>query len=68
MRADFTSFVYRKAFILSAGLDFSFDTADLKSHVTNLSVNKHFPNHPGQVPCELDKEFPHVSNALSVFE
>jgi hypothetical protein len=34
--------------------------ADVKRHITNLSVNKHMPHHPGQIPCHLPSEYPEV--------
>lgn len=60
MMADGTAMVYRKAFILSAGLDFDYNDDDVRKHVTNLSVNKKFAGHPGQVPCNLLEEYPQV--------
>lgn len=62
LNADMSALVYQKAFILTAGLDFSYDDTDLKRHVTNLSVNKHFKNHPGQVPCDLLESYPEVGS------
>lgn len=60
MTANGTAHVYQKAFILSAGLDFDYADADVRKHVTNLSVNKRFVGHPGQVPCLLPQEYPEV--------
>lgn len=54
------SLLYQNCFILTAGLDFDTQTTDLRKHVTNLSINKRFPNHPGQVPCHLPSEYPSV--------
>lgn len=60
MTAEGAALVYRKAFILSAGLDFDYADDDVRKHVTNLSVNKRFAGHPGQVPCNLENEYPEV--------
>lgn len=53
--------LYQKAFILTAGLDYDASVTDSKRHVTNLSVNKHIPKHPGQIPCHVPVEFAEVS-------
>lgn len=68
MKDDFSAYVYSKAFILTAGLDFDHADTDMRKHVTNLSVNKKFVNHPGQIPCALDKEYPHVSKLIYFIE
>lgn len=60
LTATFQSYVYEKAFILTSGLEFSDDIHDQRRHITNLSVNKHFAHHPGQVPCLLPQEYPEV--------
>lgn len=60
MSAIGTAHLYQKAFILSAGLDFDYADADVRKHVTNLSVNKRFAGHPGQVPCHLPVDYPQV--------
>lgn len=60
MMADGTAMVFQKAFILSAGLDFDYKDDDVRKHVTNLSVNKRFEGHPGQVPCDLQEKYPQV--------
>eukprot|EP01033_Poteriospumella_lacustris_P013421 gene13421-9611_t len=49
--------LYQKAFILTAGLDYDASVTDSKRHITNLSVNKHIPKHPGQIPCHVPFEF-----------
>ena len=59
--------VYQKAFILSASLDFDYNDDDVRKHVTNLSVNKRFVGHPGQVPCHLPEEYPEVRVFKMVF-
>ena len=64
--ADLTALVYEKCYILTAGMDYQTDTADITSHITNLSVNKHMPGYPGQVPCDLPTEFPEVSTNILV--
>ena len=60
MTATGAAHVYQKAFILSAGLDFAYEDDDVRRHVTNLSVNKRFEGHPGQVPCLLPEQYPQV--------
>jgi hypothetical protein len=60
MTATGAAHLYQMAFILSAGLPFDYQDADVRKHVTNLSVNKRFAGHPGQVPCHLPVEYPEV--------
>jgi hypothetical protein len=60
MMANSSAMVYRKAFILSAGLCFDYSDDDVRKHVTNLSVNKRFEGHPGQVPTDLHLDYPTV--------
>jgi hypothetical protein len=62
LRADMSALVYEKCFILCAGLDYDHadTTAEDKRHLTNLSINKKLPGHPGQVPCWLARECPEV--------
>lgn len=59
-----SALVYQKAFILTAGMDFNYSDQDPRRHVTNLSVNKRFANHPGQIPCDLIQEYPQVPPTL----
>ncbi|CAM9655530.1 unnamed protein product, partial [Ectocarpus fasciculatus] len=67
--ADLTALVYEKCYILTAGKDYQTDTADISSHITNLSVNKHIPGYPGQVPCDLPTEFPEAfENVCKLWE
>lgn len=66
MTASGAALVYRNSFILSAGLDFDYNDDDVRKHVTNLSINKRFAGHPGQVPCNLQLEYPEVGTPLSV--
>lgn len=56
--ADMTAMLYEKCFILTAGQDYRTDVTDASCHITNLSVNKRFAGHPGQVPCDLPAEYP----------
>jgi len=65
MRADGSAMVYDKCFILTAGFDFDTGDMDPRKHITNLSVNKRIPNHPGQIPCHLSKDFPEVYYILA---
>lgn len=48
------------AFILTAGYDYHTDDTESRRHITNLSVNKRLPGHPGQIPCHLPTEYPEV--------
>jgi hypothetical protein len=64
MKADMSSYVYHKAYILTAGEKFDQDAQSLNVHITNLSINKHFVGHPGQVPCDLSIERPQVHDAV----
>lgn len=66
MTAGGAALVYRNAFILSAGLDFDYKDDDMRKHVTNLSVNKRFAGHPGQVPCNLQTEYPEVLVCVNI--
>ena len=57
---DMSAYIYDQAFLLTAGFDFDLADADVTKHITNLSVNKKFKNHPGQIPCQLASEYPWV--------
>lgn len=52
--------LYRKSFILSAGLDFNPESTEINQQITNLSINKKFAGHPGQVSCDMPVEYPEV--------
>lgn len=59
MQENGAAWLYDMAFILSAGWEYNTEGgADPRRHVTNLSVNKHLPHHPGQVPCNIPSEYP----------
>ena len=60
LRADFSCFVYQKAFLLTAGVEYDPSSECTNSHITNLSINKAFKDHPGQIPCDLQAEYPVV--------
>lgn len=62
--ADFTAFVYQEAFALTASDDFNYDNDDTTRHITNLSVNKKYPNHPGQIPVNVMIEYPTIFNGI----
>jgi hypothetical protein len=59
-----SAYVYQKAYILTAGEDYDPTAQSLNVHITNLSINKHYDNHPGQVPINLASEAPQVYNQL----
>lgn len=60
MKADMSSYVYHKSYILTAGEHYDPNAQSLNVHITNLSINKHYAGHPGQVPCNLAVERPQV--------
>ena len=58
-----SGYVYKHAYILTAGIpydrpDSSSSAFDYCKHISNLSVNKHIPGHPGQIPCDLAADYP----------
>lgn len=59
---DMSGHVYQHGYVLRAGLAYDCQRdgteLDLCKHISNLSVNKHIPGHPGQVPCHLATEQP----------
>ncbi|CAM9493544.1 unnamed protein product [Scytosiphon promiscuus] len=70
VRADMSAWLYQTAFILSASRPYSLaavcansddgggaEFADDLVHISNLAVNKHTDGHPGQVPCDLPREY-----------
>ena len=59
-----SALLYEKAFILTAGESYDTSNTNVHSHITNLSVNKKFLNHPGQVPCDLTVEYPQVTSNI----
>ena len=61
MFADSSAYVYEQAFILTSGLDYSNESEDPLAHITNLSVNKRLPNHPGQIAVNLLESYPQVT-------
>ena len=63
-KADFIAYVYQEAFSLTAAGDFNYDDDDDSRHITNLSVNKKYPNHPGQIPINVMIDFPTVFNGI----
>eukprot|EP01034_Spumella_vulgaris_P021945 gene21945-28025_t len=62
---DMSALVYQKAFVLTAGLDFDYADEDQRKHVTNLSVNKRFANHPGQIPVDLVQTYPEIYRKIA---
>ena len=62
--ADFTAYVYQEAFALTAAGDFNYDDEDDARHITNLSVNKKYHNHPGQIPVNVMADFPAVFDGI----
>jgi hypothetical protein len=60
---DLSGLLFEKSFILSASQDYGGATSaqvDDTQHLTNLSINKKYPGHPGQVPCWMTRECPLV--------
>jgi hypothetical protein len=78
MTGDFRAFLYQDCFILTSSLDFHTGTsssnsgqddyaaysASLRRHVTNLSINKKYGGHPGQIPCSLLASYPTILSQL----
>ena len=65
LKGNMQTYVYRKAFILSASDSYDTNSShDSLKHITNLSVNKGSPSHPGQVPTDLMTDFPFAFEAL----
>ena len=62
--ANLTPILYEKCYVLTAGRDFQTETTEMSCHITNLSVNKRFPGHPGQIPCDLPVEYPDVRSVF----
>jgi hypothetical protein len=58
--ANMVGYVYNKAYILSASDEYDCSDVANSRHITNLSVNKHSPGHPGQVPCHIMNDYPQV--------
>ncbi len=63
LRSDNSAYLYKIAYVLTAGLDYSCEDENSSRHISNLSVNKRFVNHPGQIPCDLTCS-PEVPNAF----
>lgn len=60
-----STFIYEKAFILTAGIKYDCDDDDVHKHITNLSVNKKLHGHPGQIPVNMKESYPEVNILLS---
>lgn len=67
-------YLHRQAFVLTSSLDYqhteegvsSYEEylSTLRRHVTNLSINKKYAAHPGQLPCLLPAAYPEQWAAL----
>lgn len=64
LTARMAALVYEMAYILTASIDYNCSSMEMQKHITNLSVNKRTPGHPGQIPCHLPTEYPEVSAAF----
>jgi hypothetical protein len=62
---DMSSFLYTMSYLLTASTDYDAADADTTKHITNLSVNKHSPGHPGQVPFNIQIQCPKVFAQIS---
>jgi Tubulin-tyrosine ligase family len=60
LQGNMRSFLYEKAFLLTAGLKYDCNSDDVNKHITNLSVNKKLPGHPGQIPVNVKEMYPTV--------
>ena len=60
LQGNMRSFLYEKAFLLTAGMKYDCNSDDVNKHITNLSVNKKLPGHPGQIPVNVKEKYPAV--------
>ena len=60
LQGNMRSFLYEKAFLLTAGMKYDCNSDDVNKHITNLSVNKKLPGHPGQIPVNVKELYPSV--------
>eukprot|EP00981_Chlorochromonas_danica_P009538 scaffold2727_cov161-Ochromonas_danica.AAC.1 len=72
LKGDLSAYLHEYCFLLTSSMDYdditsscntppaSFDdyVSQLRRYVTNLSINKKYPHHPGQIPCLLSREYP----------
>lgn len=61
LKGDMTTFLYEKAFILTAGMSYDCSSDDVNKHITNLSVNKKLSDHPGQIPVNVKETHAQVT-------
>jgi len=58
-------YLYEMAYILAASQQYSLkDPDDELIHISNMAVNKHTKDYPGQIPCCLPKEYPDIFNSM----
>jgi hypothetical protein len=70
LTGDIRTYIHKHCFILTSSLDYDTQFVTdantyihtLRKHITNLSINKRFDNHPGQIPCDLLAEYPQVES------
>lgn len=62
LMSDNSAYLYDTAYILTAGEEYSASDDKINRHVTNLSINKRYAGHPGQVPVNLKQTNPTVSH------
>jgi Tubulin-tyrosine ligase family len=67
LQGNMRSFLYEKAFLLTAGLKYDCSSDDVNKHITNLSVNKKLPGHPGQIPVNIKETYPAVRDISMAF-
>lgn len=60
LQGNMRSLLYEKAFLLTAGMKYDCNSDDVNKHITNLSVNKKLPGHPGQIPVNVKEKYPAV--------
>ena len=60
LKADMSTYLYCKAFILTAGLKYDSRSDDIQKQITNLSLNKRIQGHPGQIPINMREVYPKV--------
>ena len=60
LQANMRTFLYEEAFVLTAGKKYDRTSDDVQKQITNLSINKKLPGHPGQIPINVKNIYPKV--------
>jgi hypothetical protein len=67
LMGDFRAFLYSNAFVLCASQPYNPDSDETFTQLTNLSLNKQWAHHPGQLPVHLPSHFPDQFRQLGAF-